>query len=333
MPVSRKRKADAQQSDGAVQEEAPRAKRATRASNKLKATEANAEPELLQSDVEPELIEAAPKPKVTKSAAKSKLTGTGVKPKAAAKRKTTKTTVQSKPDTAATAPKEAGTAIGKPSPEAQKLYKAALDAIDKRVKELDTRVNKVKPGFIGWPSITTDDYDKAAGKYAPTVNKLAAMNTELAFNLAMHLADVSHTDLDTYAKMCGEWDECTKPFTALDDALLPLIETREKPDETAVAAEMPTVTHRWTEKDADVGVFKTGRPNKQQRNMMKRQGIDWEKKRKQKRRERRAVVGDWVRLALGDLVEERDYLAAYGVEKYFPKSIAKLEGLMAARTD
>ena len=42
---------------------------------------------------------------------------------------------------------------------------------------------------------------------------------------------------------------------------------------------------------------------------------------------RREELKDWIAVALSDLIEERDYLSEYGVEGYFPRSIAKLEEL------
>ena len=118
------------------------------------------------------------------------------------------------------------------------------------------------------------------------------------------------------------------PFALLDKALLPLIEGRKA---SAKAATLPKVLHRWTPKDADVGEFKTGRPNKQQHNQMVNQKIDWEQERREERRTRRVECEDWVSVALSDLKEERDYLDQYGVEGFFAQSIAKLEALDAAR--
>ena len=83
--------------------------------------------------------------------------------------------------------------------------------------------------------------------------------------------------------------------------------------------------HRWTPKDADVGPFKTGWPNAQQRNQMERQRLEWETERRQERRQRRDVCEDWVAVALSDLKEESDYLKQYGEEGHLPSSIAKLE--------
>ncbi|KAH8742470.1 hypothetical protein F5883DRAFT_430897 [Diaporthe sp. PMI_573] len=179
-------------------------------------------------------------------------------------------------------------------------------------------------------AITTSSYATSTRKHMSAVKKLVAMDTTLAFNLLLSMADASHTDLDATCKMCGTpCDNSIPTFKLLDEALLPLIEAREKP--ASLAAELPQVPKRWTLKDADVGVFKTGRPNKQQRGQMYRQKLAWEKNRRQIRRERREKTEDWIMVALSDLVEERDYLDAYGVNEYLPRCIAKLDELMRVR--
>lgn len=204
---------------------------------------------------------------------------------------------------------------------AKKLCSETLKAIDKRVDELD---KKVKTMSGNSRSITTASYAVSAGKHLNTFKKLAAMDQVLAFNLLLSMADASHTDLDVSFKMCGTTDDASTPtFKKLDEALLPLIDTRDSPSERA--GELPSVPHRWTRKDADVGPFKCGYPNAQQRNQMYRQKLAWEKVRRAARRARRDGVPDWVAIALSDLKEERDYLAAYGVNGYLPLSIAKLE--------
>ena len=211
--------------------------------------------------------------------------------------------------------------------EAKKLYTDTIKALDKRVDELDKIVKTMDPNST---AITTSTYATSARMHMGTVGKLVAMDTKLAFNLLLSMADASHTDLDAACKMCGTiCDNSVPTFKLLDEALLPLIEGREKP--ASFAAELPDIPKRWTVKDADVGVFKTGWPNKQQRNQMYNQKLAWEKNRRQARRERRETTEDWVKVALSDLVEERDYLDAYGVEEYLPRSIAKLEELVKVR--
>ncbi|KAH8656305.1 hypothetical protein BGZ61DRAFT_467014 [Ilyonectria robusta] len=173
-------------------------------------------------------------------------------------------------------------------------------------------------------AITSSSYASSVQKHMAAVHTLLATDGTLAFNLLLSMADASHTDLDATCKMCGTADDSSIPtFKLLDEELLPLIQMRERP-----ACQKPGLSEvpmRWTLKDADVGVFKTGRPNKQQWSQMYRQKLAWEKNRRQARRERREKTEDWVRVALIDLVEERDYLSAYGVKGYLPKSIAKLE--------
>lgn len=153
------------------------------------------------------------------------------------------------------------------------------------------------------------------------------MDLTLGFDLLLSLADASHTDLDASCKMCGTpCDDSIPTFTALDEALLPLIEKRDRNPQPHHHV-LPSVPTRWTPAHADVGLLETGRPNKQQRGQIYNQKLDWEKQRTADRRARREAVGNWVAVALVDLKEERDYLAAYGVEEYLPKSIAKLEDL------
>ena len=94
-----------------------------------------------------------------------------------------------------------------------------------------------------------------------------------------------------------------------------------------------SLAYGFARADGDVGEFKTGRPNKQQYGQLQRQKLAWENERREEKRERRESVDDWVTVALQDLKEERDYLAEYGVEKYFPKSIARLEELLGSETN
>lgn len=178
-------------------------------------------------------------------------------------------------------------------------------------------------------AISTDTYADKSLKFLKPVKELEKMDGGLvpAFNLAMYVAEASHTNCDTTSKMSG-YGESEYPFGVLDEQILELIEKRNTQSPAKRQAELPTVPKRWTRQDADVGVFKTGRPNKQQYGQMERQKLDWEKDRREKRSGRRETVDDWVAVALQDLVEERDYLEQYGVEKYFPKSIERLNELM-----
>ncbi|KAF5120839.1 hypothetical protein E5D57_013175 [Metarhizium anisopliae] len=236
----------------------------------------------------------------------------------------TRPTKATKTANSATATKSSSVGLSK---EAKKLYIESLKALDKRVDELDKKVRTMSGNSS---AITTSSYATSARKHMGTVKKLVTMDTTLAFNLLLSMADASHTDLDATSKMCGTpCDNSVPTFKLLDDALFPLLEAREKP--ASLVARLPEVPQRWTFEDADVGVFKTGRPNKQQRGQIYRQKLAWEKKRRQARRERREQTGDWVKVALNDLVEERDYLAAYGVKEYLPRCIARLSELVRMR--
>lgn len=214
--------------------------------------------------------------------------------------------------------------------EAKKLYNETLKAVDKRVSDLD---KKVKAMSGNSKAITTASYATSAGKHIKTATKLAAMDAMLAFNLLLSLADASHSDLDASCKMCGTpCDSSIPTFTALDAALLPLIEKRERHPQPRDSV-LPSVPARWTRANADVGPYKTGRPNKQQRGQIYNQKLVWEKSRTAARRARREAVEEWVSVALADLKEERDYLHEYGVEEYLPNSIARLEELAAEVSD
>lgn len=83
--------------------------------------------------------------------------------------------------------------------------------------------------------------------------------------------------------------------------------------------------------DADVGEFKTGRPNKQQYNQIARDRIEWDEERREERMKRRMECEDWVTVALEHLKGERDYLDKHGVEGFFKLSIARLETLEEGR--
>ena len=153
--------------------------------------------------------------------------------------------------------------------EAKKLYANTLKAIEKEVKAFDERIMGVKGG--PQPAVDTDDYAIATAKHLPVVEKLAAMDTVLAFNLIMYMAHASHTDLDSHPKMCG-YGGSEPSFRKLDEAMLSLIEQRPVPKDCA--KDLPEVRKRWTPEDADVGVFKTGHPNAQQRKEIDKQKFE-----------------------------------------------------------
>lgn len=207
---------------------------------------------------------------------------------------------------------------------------------------MDKKVKAMSPNSR---AITVDNYATSAAKHVPVGKKLVDMGAPVyAFNFVMALADASHRSITTF-KMSGEGGGCEAAFKKLDAALLPLIEKRllSHPPLPLPNAEIPDVPHRLTEEDADVGVFKTGRPNKQQKGAIERAFIDWEKERRAARRERREGCGDWVKVALKDLTEDRDYLKQYGVGEdfdrprgeernwYFQASILRLGEIVAQR--
>jgi len=148
----------------------------------------------------------------------------------------------------------------------------------------------------------------------------------------LSIGEHSHGDLNWGFKMSGYGDHDV-PYERMDHVMLRVIQSREDasglPD-SSVSEELPDVPHRWTEKDADVGVFKTSNgPNKQQRGQMARQQVQWNKERTQALRKRREQAQDWVSNGLSELIEHRDYIDNYGLEGYFTKTIAKSEALKA----
>jgi hypothetical protein len=124
-----------------------------------------------------------------------------------------------------------------------------------------------------------------------------------------------------------------EPFEALDDLMLSIIPHLKIPSTgSANDPSLPKVPHRWTLADADVGVFKTGRPNKQQRGQIDRQKASWMTERNAVAKERREKVEDWITNAIEELKGERDAIKGYGLDGYFEKSITKLEELDSGRT-
>lgn len=159
---------------------------------------------------------------------------------------------------------------------------------------------------------------------------------KFAFNLMFYLGDHAHGDFYVSVKMCG-YGRSEKPYKALDASMLQLIERRrgeaiENDVQTVESASLSPVPHRWTEADANVGVFKTGWPNKQQRNQITRHRQEWMKERSEKAKEKRETVKDWVLNALAELIEERDYLGAFRLDGYFIESIASLQELKGSVT-
>jgi hypothetical protein len=214
-------------------------------------------------------------------------------------------------------------------------YKASIAAIDKRYKALEKASTNIRGHKYSWT--TSDDYAKAMATFLPSVRKLSSMDRDgkdgviLAFNLLLYLAERSYGDMDLHVKMCG-YGEGDEAYAELDSALLELISMRaeQDPDSQSFKTEwepLEKLAPRWTRDDADVGKFKTGRPNKQQRGWMAAQKKSWDEERREKARERREGTARWAQSALDELVDGREYLAPYGIEGFFLRSIAKLEGM------
>jgi hypothetical protein len=77
----------------------------------------------------------------------------------------------------------------------------------------------------------------------------------------------------------------------------------------------------------DVGEFKTGQPNKQQREWMAAQKKSWDEERQEKAREMGEGTARWAQSALDELVDGREYVVPSGGKGFFLRSIAKLNGM------
>jgi hypothetical protein len=213
---------------------------------------------------------------------------------------------------------------------AGQLYTKLVGDVDKRVNNLDARVKKMSPNDT---SVTSDTYAKTMIHFVQDVRKLMEMGQEgakLAFNIVLYIGPHMHGDFEASAKMCG-FGENEKAFADMDELMLEVIARREDVDCGEDTA-LPEVRPRWTRKDADVGVFKTGRPNKQQRGQIDRQRAKWIKDRNDALKQRREnAVVDWISNGIFELKDEQDYIGAYGLDGYFSKSIAKLEAMKAGR--
>jgi hypothetical protein len=237
------------------------------------------------------------------------------------------------------APSSKPKAAPKPKKDSQQTcyaaYKASIAAIDKKYKALEKASTNTRSHKYSWT--TSDDYAKAMAAFLPSVRKLSSVDgggkdgVILAFNLLLYLAERSYGDMSLHAKMCG-YGEGDEARAELDSALLELISMRgeKDPDSQSFKEEgepLQKLMPRWTQDDADVGEFKTGRPNKQQRGWMAALKKSWDEDRRKKARERREGTARWAQSALDELVDGREYVAPYGNEGFFIRSIAKLEGM------
>ncbi|OBS24323.1 hypothetical protein FPOA_04868 [Fusarium poae] len=207
---------------------------------------------------------------------------------------------------------------------AKMLYDDTIKMIDKNIHILDGKV----VGELGANprDYTTEDYAKLVCRHSKTVKAIAPVNNTLAFNLVLTMADASHADLDTSVELCGE-NESTRYFQRLDNWLLQLIKSRERP--THLDWQLPEVPVRWSRRrtrsqdaESDEDPDEWSEPDLGHQYWEK---CNYEHNRRVARRRRREITDDWVTVALSDLKEERDYLEEYGMTGFFPKSIAKLE--------
>jgi hypothetical protein len=174
-------------------------------------------------------------------------------------------------------------------------------------------------------AITSDTYAEAMVNFAKDVRKLMALDARFAFNLLLYIGPHAHGDLEASFGMSG-YGGTEGPFEELDEVMLEVIALRDDiPSSSNDHVSLPEVRHRWTRDDAEVGEFKTGRPNKQQRGQIERQKAEWIKERNIEARARREKVEDWISNAIEELKGEQAAISPYGLEGYFKKSISRLE--------
>ncbi|RDW56910.1 hypothetical protein BP5796_12977 [Coleophoma crateriformis] len=209
-------------------------------------------------------------------------------------------------------------------------YRATINKVDDRLQALDKKSKVQGPNLS---VVTSNDYTIAMAKFIPDVQKLTNMGKDgaaWAFNVLLYMAEHSYRDVDVSTETDLS-DGPKESFQAMDAALLGLIEKRhQQPRATGDGAEVTFVRNKWTDADADVGEFKTGQPNKQQRSQMAAQKLQWMKCRSDELRERREKVQDWAANALEELVDHRDCVASLERDGFFVKSIARLEELRGA---
>ncbi|KAF4972613.1 hypothetical protein FSARC_886 [Fusarium sarcochroum] len=208
---------------------------------------------------------------------------------------------------------------------AQRLYNKTIKSIDRNIQTLDRKVQS----SLGarWP-YTTSDYAEHIPMHFKAVDTLTYLDLRLACNLLLSMADASHTDLNTDAKMCGSKDDESIPtFKKLDEALLPLIKARKKPE--SLVTELPEVPKRRNDRFENSSEYDDlpiiNEPGQLLHEPLWNEYLICEKVRREARRQRREDIDDWVTVALNDLKEDKDYLMEYGLRVYLPNSIAKLE--------
>jgi len=230
---------------------------------------------------------------------------------------------------------------------AEQSYKKIIADVDKKVNSLDARVKKMGPNSR---SVTSDDYAEAMVELVEDIESLSAMDARLALNGLLYIGRHAHGDRMKFlnsgrlrlANDMVQWKREKKksgcggtkePFAELDDLMLSIFADLKIPSANSTNdSSLPKVPHCWTPADADVGVFKTGRPNKQQRGQIDRQKASWMKERKVAAKERREKVEDWITNAIEELEGERVAIKDYGLDGNFEKSIAKLVELKTGET-
>lgn len=190
-------------------------------------------------------------------------------------------------------------AAPKPKAKSQKpqaLYKSTIAAIDKKVQSLDKQVKSQDPNTKF--GVNSDHYAAAMAEFTPAVEKLLECGEEgvaCAFNLILYLGQNIHGDFYASVKMCG-YGEHEDAFVQLDDTMLKavLMRTDSQPAGSAVLRASPE-TSPLPDREAklDVGEYKTGRPNKQQRGQISRQRAEWARERGGIMKSRRETAFDW----------------------------------------
>ncbi|KAF9767492.1 hypothetical protein IL306_015330 [Fusarium sp. DS 682] len=85
--------------------------------------------------------------------------------------------------------------------DAKKIYLETLKKID---KDIDILGKKVKAAIDGDPwAYTTSNYAELIPWHFRTVEAFIPLDSTMAVNLLLSMADASHTDLDTKTKMAG----------------------------------------------------------------------------------------------------------------------------------
>ncbi|KAG8531330.1 uncharacterized protein KY384_002959 [Bacidia gigantensis] len=222
----------------------------------------------------------------------------------------------------------------------KKHYLTTIAAIEKKLAVLDKICVKQDPNNKF--GVTSDEYAQTMSTFLPAVDELLKLSpsgqaTARAFNLLLYMGEHAYADLWLSFRMSG-YGESEPEYEKMDKVMIEVIGRLEKDlEDSAVGSKAGGIMagaaaekKRWNpDTDADVGEFKTRRPNKQQRGWLLKQRTAWEKERLRQRREKReeSEAKALFNLGLTHLKEDRDEIAQYGLKGYFVKSIEKLEKL------